>query len=283
LPPVELLLVGGQAVGGACGEEVELGAHRLVALDVQLAVGRVVALLHLVHHRVPHERRLVVPGLARALVVLATEVEVRLPRRVVATEEFGDFLTVGGQSRCLEELLVVAQRLGPDIRAETDHAAVGVGALLELPVDPVVLDVRGAVLVEVHELVGHLHDRAEPALLDGHDVAQSGTGRELGERVDACVGAPVDVGRLDGHSGVLLFVFGVQIVVAELPERGDGQIDGVVGTGRLVASASAAARGNDGQGCYAGEGCDFPESREFHDHSFVCVGATYADRRESAL
>src|SRR5690606_30515171 len=124
--PVPRALVGTEAVlGGVCQLE-ERGLECGVALDVELATLGVVALVELVHDRVPYETGVVEPGLAGRLVVLAAELEVLLPARVGAAEELGDSVTVRGESGRLEELAVVAEAGGGDVGAVADDAAVSV-------------------------------------------------------------------------------------------------------------------------------------------------------------
>ena len=168
--------------------------------------------------------------------------------RPVAVQQLGDALAVARKAGGLEQCAVVAEALGADVGAVADDAAVGVGGLLDLPVDPLVGRVLGAVLAEVGERVAHLHDLAEPALFDGLHVGKPGAGGLLGLPVGEGVSTGVDVRRLDGDVGVVGLVLGVEVVETLGAERGDGQRDG------LIAVAFFAAAGGTG-GCEEGDGC----------------------------
>src|SRR5690606_4941623 len=152
----------------------ELLLQDLVVLDVQgLAVLLVVPLLLLVHEGVPEEAGAVVERLAGLLHVLLAHLEEAVPRRGVPTEVLRDLVAFAGQTGGLEEVAAVAETLRPDVEAGADDLAVGRGALLVLPVEPAVLDVFDAVVAQVDEGVRDLGDRAEPALLDRDDVAET--------------------------------------------------------------------------------------------------------------
>ena len=135
-----------------------------------------------------------------------------------------------------EQLAVVAEALRADVGAVADDAAVLVGGLLELPVDPAVLDLVGSVVLQIVEVRGDLHDLAEPAFFDGLDVGETASGRLLGLPVGQGVVTGVDVGRLDLDVRVLLLVLRVELVESHRAERGDGQRDRV----RAAAAVSAA-------------------------------------------
>ena len=165
----------------------------------------------------------------------------------------GDLVTIGRQTGRGEGGAVVADALRPDVGAVADHAAAGVGALGVLPVDPVGLAVLDAVVAEVLELVGHLHDGAEPALFERDDVRESGSGGELGEGVGTGVATGVDVGGLDGDVGVLVFVLRVQVVVPERAEGGDGQRDGFI-SAAIARAAGATAGQDEREGCGSRQG-----------------------------
>ncbi len=251
--PVPRGLRRGLAALGRGAEELEALLELVVALDVQLAVGGVVALVELVHHGVPDEAGVVVPGLAGLGRVVGADLEVVLP---VAVEQLGDRLAVAGQAGGLERGAVVADAARADVCAVADDAALGVGRLAVLPVDPVVLAVLDAVVAQVDEGVRDVHDGAEPALLDRDDVAEAGAGGDLGEGVGTGVATGVDVGRLDRHVRVRLLVLLVEVVVAEGAEGGDGQCDLLVGAAAGVAvaagAAGAAGQGESGDGCRGG-------------------------------
>jgi hypothetical protein len=243
--PVPRGLRVGEAGLGAVGD---LGPERLevgVALDVELPVLRVVALGLLVHHGVPDEAGLVVPGLARRGLVLLADLEEAVPGGVLAAEEGRDLGALGGEARLAEELRVVAEALGPDVGAVADDPALGVRGLVVLPGDPAVLDVLDAVVAEVRERVGDLHDLAQPALLDRLHVGEAGAGRLLGLPVDERVAARVDVRGLDGHAGVRLLVLVVEVVEAHLVEGGHGEGD-VLAACRAVRRAGGASGREEG-------------------------------------
>src|SRR5690606_25552807 len=107
--PVPCRLVSGEAVLGSLGELEKAGLELVVAFDVELAVGRVVALVKLVDDRVPHEAGVVEPRLAGRVEVLLAEVEVLLPGGVLAAEELCDSLAVTRHAGSLEERSVVAE------------------------------------------------------------------------------------------------------------------------------------------------------------------------------
>ncbi len=223
--PVPRGLVVGEAGLRAVGQQGEQRLHLVVALDVELAILGVVALVELVDHGVPHKTAVVVPGLAGGFVVLGANLEVLFPGGVVAAEQCDDFFAVARQASFGEQRRVVAEALRSDVGAVPDDAAVGVGALRELVVGEGRCDLFAVVIVEVNELVGDLHNRAEPALFDGLNVGEAGAGCELGECISAGVVTRVDVGGLDGNTRMGFFVLGVEIAQAHGAEGGDGEGD----------------------------------------------------------
>src|SRR5690606_29224753 len=156
LTPVPLGLVGRESGLLGVSELQPEVLEGLVALDVERAVLLVVALVLLVHEGVPDEAGLVVEGLAGGVVVGVADLEELVPAGVGTAEQLGHALAVARKARGLEELAVVAQALRSDVGAVADDAAVGIGRLTDLPVEPTVLDVVGAVVAQVGEGVGHL-------------------------------------------------------------------------------------------------------------------------------
>ena len=170
----------------------------------------------------------------------------------------GAGLDIGPQGICYRGDLFAAAGL-PSERGEVaeyfggaDDAAVGIRALLVLPVQPLVRHVFDAVVAQVDERSADLLDGAEPALLDRHDVAQAGARRDLRVGVVAGSAATLEVRGLDGDVGVLLHVLLVVGVDTHGAERRDRQRH--LAVVRSAAATGCASGREQGEGCRAGDG-----------------------------